>query len=115
MTALSALAELRDGWDGPGSKAIPTRMFASYASLAAEFGGRIPADLEPMAGHDGGIRLEWSRPPEHFSADIEPDGGLYLCRLAESDGDDEERQYPAFDRAVLRRFYETGRIEQEAS
>ncbi|KIA63021.1 hypothetical protein FG87_21905 [Nocardia vulneris] len=86
-------------------------MFAAYASLAAEFNGAIPADLEPLADHDGGIALEWERGRLSFFATIEADGGLYLCRIGRWPQDDVDRGYDVFDAAVLKAFYDTGRIE----
>lgn len=112
MALLSDLERLRDGWDGPGSKAIHPRVFAAYANLVAEFDGGVPAELEPTADHAGGIVLEWVRPFDAYSATIEAGGGLYLCHLARSEADDQDRAYPLFDAAVLKAFYETGRIPE---
>ncbi|MFG1794193.1 hypothetical protein [Nocardia sp. NPDC049149] len=111
MAKLSDLEQLRDGWDGPGSKVISACAVAAYTNFVAELDGKVPDDLEPMADRDGGIVLEWDRGRDWFSATIQAGGGLYLCRIARAVDDDEDRAYPVFDAAVLKAFYGTGRIE----
>ncbi len=113
MAHLSDLERLRDGWDGPGSKAIPTQVFANYATLVAAFDSRIPSDLEPTARGNGAIVLEWERGRLSFTAELEPDGGMWLCRLnLRFVADDEDHQFSAFDAAVVKQFYDTGHIPQ---
>ena len=114
MPLLSELALLRDGWNGPGSKAISSRALANYAFLVNAFDNQIPEDLEPMAWDDGSIDLEWDRVNcrDSFCAQIKADGGMWLCILADRDTPDGERTYPEFDAQALKAFYETGRIEE---
>ena len=111
MSHLADLERLQDGWNGPGSKAIHPCAFANFATLVAVFECRIPGDLEPMASFAGGLALEWDRGPESFFADLEPDGSLYLCHVGPKVSDDTDHTYPVFDAQLLKRFYETGRIE----
>ncbi len=113
MAKLADLERLQDGWDGPGSKAIPAAVIDAYVNLVEAFGSPVPADLEPSAGSDGSISLGWNWNEEfYFEAELTPDGGLYLCAFGAREADDEQRTYPVFDAAVLRRFYQTGRIER---
>lgn len=113
MSRLADLAELKDGWNGPHSKAIRPRAIAAYIALTAAFDGRVPRALEPMSWDNGGIKLEWDRGEWTYFADLEPDGGMCLCKIGPlgDDSGDEDRTYPIFDAAILKRFYETGRIE----
>lgn len=113
MSRLEALADLKDGWNGPRSKAIHPRAFANYAALVAVFDDRIPRALEPMPWDDGGVNLEWDRGEWTYFADIQPGGGMYLCKVGPVDDDsqDEDHTYLEFDAAIVRKFYETGRIE----
>lgn len=111
MTRLSELAELREGWDGPGSQPIHPRALAAYVALAAQFNGRLPAELEPMATFDGGLRLEWDRGEDSYATELDPDGGLYLCHVGADEAAGDHREYPRFDPALWRRFYDTGRFE----
>lgn len=113
MADLSLLRRLLDGWDGPGSKAIPAVVFANYDTLVAEFDSQVPADLEPMARGNGAIRLEWERDCLSFTVELLPEGGMWLCRLSFMfDGRTTDRFFESFDAETVKRFYETGRISR---
>jgi hypothetical protein len=113
VSRLADIAQLREGWNGPASQPIHPRAIAAYVALSAAFDGRLPAALEPFPWVDGGLCLEWDRHGWTYFADLQPDGGMWLSRIqfGEDDSEDEEHTYPLFDAVVLKRFYDTGRIQ----
>ncbi len=111
MSRATDLSQLEEGWDGVGSKPIHPRAIAAYVALSAEFDGRLPAELEPMANHNGGLRMEWDRGPISYVAELDPDGSLFVCSLAVDENADQERTYLIAEARTLKRFYDTGRIE----
>lgn len=95
--ATARLSVLRDGWDGPGSKAIANRALFKAESLVREaLEGRLSA-LPPylVPGGDGSIQIEWHERDGEIEFLIDPNGDLYIWGQShlsghefEAEGDD---------------------------
>lgn len=105
MSRLAAIERLQDGWDGPGSVAVGSVAFREYRAFVDRF-PRTPADLEPMPTPTGGLRMEWDRGASSYIAEIERDGGMFLCFLGPDENDDFEVELNAADIDMLVNFYE---------
>ena len=109
MAELETLRNLVPGWDGDGSLPIPGETFDRYLRFVRLVPFDRLADAEPFGTRDSALRMEWDRGEESFSAEIQADGSLYLCRLAADPDDDEDLEIP-FDHDVLMSFFRSGTI-----
>ncbi|WP_280509908.1 hypothetical protein [Nocardia farcinica] len=105
MAKLSDLRALPDGWMGPGSQAVTETAVENYLLFLAHLKAFDPAEVEPMASRDGGIRLEWDRGEHSHIAELQGDGGLYLCKIGPADAAI-DWESDTFDLSMLTRFYE---------
>lgn len=64
----------------------------------------VPAP-EIAAKDDGGICLEWDCGPVSYTAHLGANGGMYFCRLAESEADDRDREFDHVDIPELVGFF----------
>ncbi|MFA1703044.1 hypothetical protein ACDT10_08985 [Mycobacterium intracellulare] len=110
MSRLDSLVALKDGWDGPNSVAVSKQALLNYTRFIDLLGPRLRVDAEPMATAGGGIRMEWDRGAYSFIAEIEGNGGMFLCRLGPRPEDDREIELPYTDLGVLAQFFEAGPI-----
>lgn len=110
MSKLRALSALPDNWDGPGSRAIEAASIRAYQQLLGLLRG-FELDLEPMATPEGGIRMEWDREPFSYVAELQGNGGMYLCVLGPSDEDDDDYEFADLDVSKVARFYQDGKID----
>jgi len=110
MSRLDSLVALKDGWDGPNSVAVSNQAFMNYTRFLDLLGPRLRIDAEPMATPSGGIRMEWERGPYSYIAEIEGNGGMFLCRLGPTPDDDREIELPYVDLRALAQFFEVGPI-----
>ncbi len=110
MSRLDSLLSLRDGWDGPGSISVSKQAFLNYSRFIELLGPRLRMDAEPMATPSGGLRMEWERGRNSYVAEIEADGGMFLCRLGPTPDDDREIELPYADLDALVQFFEVGTV-----
>ncbi|WKN53748.1 hypothetical protein HJ581_0008050 [Rhodococcus opacus] len=109
MAKLVTLQRLEPGWDGPGSRGLLPEVESIYRKFVEMLPARLLADAEPIATHDGGIRMEWDRDASSYVAELEASGGMYLCVLG---GADEVRdvELDHFDLETLVDFFEKGKV-----
>jgi hypothetical protein len=110
VTRLRSLAELRDGWDGPNSRAPLEAPVCSYLELVESLGLDVRSEIEPMASPDGGLRIEWDRGSCTYIAELQGDGRMYLCVLGDIDSDDHDATFASVDMPALVRFIQDGTI-----
>jgi len=110
MSRLETLMSLREGWDGPSSVAVTGLAHANYNEFIRALGIDIHPDVEPMATPSGGIRMEWERGDYTYIAEIQGDGGLYLCALGPTPTDDRDVELKTMDVRKLTRFFRDGTI-----
>lgn len=110
MSKLDSLVSLKDGWDGPSSVAVSKQALGAYGRFIQLLGPRLRMDAEPMATSNGGIRMEWERGVYSYVAEIEGNGGMFLCRLGPTPEDDREVELPYTDLGVLVQFFEAGTV-----
>ncbi|MCV7385378.1 hypothetical protein [Mycolicibacter longobardus] len=110
MSRLDSLLSLTDGWDGPGSISVSKQALTNYTHFIDLLGPRVRLDAEPMATPNGGIRMEWDRGENSYVAEIEGNGGMFLCKLGSSPIDDREIELPYTDFDLLIQFFEVGTI-----
>ncbi|MFV9634859.1 hypothetical protein [Mycobacterium neumannii] len=110
MSRLDSLLALRDGWDGPNSIAVSKQALMNYTRFIDLLGPRLRMDAEPMATPGGGIRMEWERGPYSYIAELEGNGGMFLCRLGQTPDDDREIELPYTDLRMLMEFFEGGTV-----
>lgn len=109
LDRLKTLFGLRPGWAGPGSAALSPQAWVNYEHLLTSLGHRVDTRAEPIGTPGGGIRLEWERYGDQFIAEIEPEGGLYLCVLRkEGPRADAEAEVPEFASSTLEAFIQDG-------
>lgn len=108
MNRMETLAALQDGWDGPRSVSPRAEALDNYRSLVNAVGVRIGPEIAPMATADGGIRMEWERGETTYIAELQPDGGMYLCSLGADANDDWDREFAVANVRLLARFVEDG-------
>lgn len=108
MSRLAEIAALRDGWWGPGSRAVDPSAVRSVEALAPEL-ARSDVHIAIASSVDGAIVLEWRRGDEACTAHIEPGDQMFLCidNVATDDIDEFEG---GFDTARLLRFVHTGAL-----
>ncbi|WP_395705254.1 hypothetical protein [Rhodococcus ruber] len=104
MAKLVTIERLRDGWDGPGSVAVKSVAVRGYREFIDRF-PRVPADLEPMPTPTGGLRMEWDRGEYSYVAEIEGNGGMFLCMIGPTESDDFEVELDWVDTDRLVDFY----------
>ena len=109
LSRLEQLRALDDGWMGAGS-VKPKSHLMEQARRVLERLESVPEAFDPTPLPDGGLRFEWSRGAVNYVAEIESDGGFFMCVLAEDAVDDTESQLPEFDDEQFRTFIETGRF-----
>lgn len=110
MSRLDSLLALTDGWDGPGSISVSQQALINYTQFIELLGPRLRIEAEPMATPKGGIRMEWDRGENSYVAEIEGNGGMFLCKLGASPLDDSEIELPYTDFSLLVQFFEAGTI-----
>ena len=108
MATLSSLRQLPEGWDGPGSRPVQEKVSAIYEEFISSLGGARLLDAEPMATHDGGVRMEWDRGDVSYVAEFEATGGMYMCAIG--DEEDVDLELGHVDLSAMREFFETGAI-----
>lgn len=104
MAKLVTIERLQDGWDGPGSLAVKPIAFQGYRDLVDRF-LQVPVELEPMPTPRGGLRMEWDRGEYSYVAEIEGDGGMFLCAIGPTESDDYELELEKFDVQKLLDLY----------
>jgi hypothetical protein len=110
VAQLRSLRALPDGWDGPSSWAIRDAPVRSYVALIQKLGQDLLQEAEPMATPDGGLRMEWERGPYSYVAELQGDGGMYLCVLGPTASEDHDAEFAAAEVSKLVRFFEDGTI-----
>lgn len=105
MAKLATIARLQDGWDGPGSSAVKRIAIEGYRELTGLF-AQMPTELEPMPTPAGGLRMEWDRGESSYVAELEGDGGMYLCMIGPVESDDYELELDRFDAKKFLDFYQ---------
>jgi hypothetical protein len=110
VSQLDSLLSLKDGWDGPNSVAVTNEALGGYSRFILLLGSRLRVDAEPMATPNGGIRMEWERGGDSYIAEIEGNGGTFLCKLAATPDDDREVELPYTDLDALVQFFEDGTV-----
>ncbi|MCP2048182.1 UNVERIFIED_ORG: hypothetical protein J3D58_002254 [Paenarthrobacter nicotinovorans] len=110
MERIDALDSLEDGWLGPRSVAVRPSVKA-YVNDAVRRLQLIPNGIATAPLPDGGVRFEWSRGPVEYIAEVEADGGLYLCILPEASHEDIDKQLEAFSLDSFLRFVEDGELD----
>lgn len=109
MGKLDALRDLSADWFGPGSR-TPGPAALRHAQAVIPRLARAEQPIALGANGDGAVVLEWRRGAVEFSAEIEPDGGMYL--LADHTDTDVQQEYEGpWDEERLVRFVETGVID----
>lgn len=106
---LAVLEELPPGWDGPGSLPADAGAVRAFREFLSTF-DHPPADLEPLLTPAGAIRMEWDRSDCSFTAEIDPEGSLFLCRLAVVESEDSSVVLDCFSADALANFYRSGDI-----
>jgi hypothetical protein len=107
---LSYIEGLDDGWLDADSKAVLPDVMAS-AKEALNKVKKLPDGFTPAPLPDGGLRFEWAQGSTEYVAEIESDGGLYLCLLPESSENDDEKQLDTFDLESFVNFVEDGELD----
>ena len=110
MSRLDSLLALRDGWDGPNSIGVSKQALMNYTRFIDLLGPGLRMNAEPMATPTGGIRMEWERGPYSCVAELEGNGGMFLCRLGTTPDDDREIELPHADLRLLVQFFEVGTV-----
>lgn len=111
---LNSLAALGDGWHGPNSRAVTEAATRNFSSFVHLLGPDVRPDAEPIPTEDGGIRMEWDGPGSRsFIAELQGDGGLYLCVLGPTSSDDADVELAAGDwtQDRLTHFFREGTID----
>jgi hypothetical protein len=81
------LARLRNGWDGPASKA-PSRRAISVLFAATERAFEFRDRIGPTAHADGYLSSEWEDLGHWFTVEVHPDRIVYVI-----ESDDNERTW----------------------
>lgn len=104
------LLELDDGWLGPDSLGPLQSVRESTIELLQQL-QVVPANMAAAPLPDGGLRFEWSSGAVEYIAEVEADGGLYLCTLPEASSDDADKQYEKVNAEAFVRFVEDGELD----
>lgn len=107
---IDVLTALEDGWMGPHSLAIRPAVKSSVEDAIRHL-QLVPNGLATAPLPDGGVRFEWARGPVEYVAEVEADGGLYLCVLPEASDEDVDKQLNVFDKESFLRFVEDGELD----
>ena len=108
MAQLDYLIKLKDGWDGPDSRAISPVAISNYICTIQAL-EEVHEDFdEPMGTTSGGIRLELSRDDLSMILEYEFDGTVWL--YSERDGKTIADRTIAFDVQKVTYFVENGEL-----
>ena len=111
---LGSIAALGDGWNGPHSRAVTEVAKRNFGTFVRSIGPDLRPDAEPLPTEDGGIRMEWDGPGSRsFIAELQGDGGLYLCVLGPTPSDDADIELAAgsWTHDRLTEFFREGTID----
>lgn len=108
MATLDQLLAAKEGWDGPGSLPVSLDAVADYRRLLAAVQRHRDAErhLEPIAGGDGSVRMEWDNRGWSYVGEIHGDGTYYVCALGPRHDGTEDWDKTLTDLADLIDFYE---------
>lgn len=104
----NTLAELSDGWLGPGSVA-PNEALGRLTEAAGEI-GELAMPIAIGANDRGHVVLEWSAHGVEYTAEIEPEGMLYLV-IDDPANDRLEDAHVPWNVTSLRRFVVEGALQ----
>jgi len=110
LQKLDVISHLQDGWLDRTSHAVSDDVLRRARSALKDLDA-VPEDFQPAPLPDGGLRFEWARGHVEYVLEFEADGGLYMCRLAESADQDEDRNLSAFESGAFRRFVTDGQLD----
>lgn len=111
MERLQDLLMLNDGWMGPDSLGPLLKVSETTGDLLSRL-ETIPENMAMAPLPDGGIRFEWRKDSADFVAEVEADGGLYLCILPENSRDDWDIQYEKVNAAAFISFVQDGELDR---
>lgn len=106
-TRLRDIAALSSGWLDPQSQPVSRTVMAQAWTLVERLNS-LPEQFTPAPLPDGGLRFEWSVGLVDYIAELEADGGMYLCALDESSDDDIDFESPIIDEDKFLNFIQTG-------
>lgn len=104
---LRELSRLSDGWMGPDSVGPLLKVSETSHDLLFRLES-VPENMAVAPIPDGGIRFEWRKDSIDFVAEVEADGGLYLCALPENSRDDWDIQYEKVNAEAFVSFVQDG-------
>lgn len=107
MSRLTAIAELRDGWAGPGSEAIARDVVTALEQVIPRVAD-VPREYGARA--DGSVAFEWREERKSFTALLEG-AGPEMFLLADEGGEDFAEAEGAFDLDAFVRFVRTGIVD----
>lgn len=104
---LHAIEGLTAGWLDSQSQAVSGTIMSRAWAMVGKLRS-IPDNFTPAPLPDGGLRFEWSNGLVDFVAELEFDGGMYLCALDESSEDDIDFESPIMDEDMFLNFVQKG-------
>ena len=105
MQQIDRIRALSDGWLGENSFAPSDDLVDHFAVLSAEV-DKLPDAHSLAPTGEGGLLLEWISYGSEYTAELEPDGSLFMS-VALFDGEIVETEIP-FDPILLKRFVSSG-------
>lgn len=103
---LQQIADLHDGWVGPGSQAVPRHLVDLVNQLLPVIRDVDYAiSVGPTA--DGSIVLEWAQAGIEYMAEVDGDLNMFLC-ADDTATDALDETTVEFSRRILERFLRTG-------
>jgi hypothetical protein len=105
MQQIARIRALTDGWMGENSHAPSPEIVDRFAAVGAEV-DQLPRPSSLAPTGDGGLLLEWMSSGDEYTAEIEPDGSLFMS-VAFHGGEFRETAVD-FDPVLLKRFISSG-------